>query len=300
MPPPETLQAAAPASTYELALVLSGGGARGYAHVGVLRVIEQLALPIDLVVGVSMGGIVGAGYAAGFSSARMSELAASVQVQHVFRPRLGRLGLVDPDGMRAALERVFGNRRFKDLDRELIVVSSSVTSGLPVAISDGSVVEALVASSAIPLVFPPVMRGGDQLLDGGLIEVLPIQLARELGASRIVAVDVSSHTKHLFRLPGVRHATRRVVRILRRRQAELDALHIAERMLHYAAERPAPPPVEALIRPSFGLHTSLHYHRSAELVARGAAAAEAVRPRLVALGAEARRARSHPVAPALD
>ncbi len=289
MGPAQALPAMVPVPAYELALVLSGGGARGFAHVGVLQVVEQLALPIDLVVGVSMGSIVGAGYAAGFSPARMSKLARGVQVQAVFRPRPGRLGLVDPDGMRIALERVFGGRRFEDLDRELIVVSSSVTTGQAVAIRDGLLVDALIASSAIPLVFPPVLRGGDQLLDGGLIEALPIQLARELGARRIVAVDASSHTKHVFRIPGVRHATRRVVRILRRRQIELDALHIAARMLHHAAERPSPPPVEVLIRPSFGLHTTFHYHRSTQLVARGVAAAEAVRPRLVALGEEARR-----------
>src|SRR2546423_486709 len=132
MPSNSTQPGAVPAALYELALVLSGGGARGFAHVGVLQVVEQLALPIDLVVGVSMGSIVGAGYAAGFSPARMSEFARSVRVQNVFRPRPGRLGLVDPDGIRTALERVFGGLRFEDLDRELIVVSSSVTTGQPV------------------------------------------------------------------------------------------------------------------------------------------------------------------------
>jgi NTE family protein len=276
--------------SFELALVLSGGGARGFAHVGVIQVIEQLALPIDLVVGVSMGSIVGAGYAAGFSPAKMSELAGSVQVQRVFRPRLGRLGLVNPDGMRQVLGRVFGTMRFEDLKRELVVVSSSVTTGLAVTIREGSIVEALVASSAIPLVFPPVRRNGDHLLDGGLIEALPIQLARELGAQRIVAVDASSHVKTVFRLPGVRRATHHVAGMLRRPEFELDALYIAARMLHHAAVRPLPPPVDVLIRPAFGLHTSFHYHRSTQLVARGYAAAEAVRPRLVALGQAARLA----------
>src|SRR5690349_18921677 len=115
MPSMRTPPPAPDAADYQLALVLSGGGARGFAHVGVVQVIEQLALPIDLVVGVSMGSIVGAGYAAGFSSAKMSELASRVQVQHVFRPRVGRLGLVNPDGMRAALEGIFGGFRVEDL-----------------------------------------------------------------------------------------------------------------------------------------------------------------------------------------
>jgi len=285
-------RAAGEPGAYELALVLSGGGARGFAHVGVLQVVEELALPIDLVVGVSMGSIVGAGYAAGFAPARMSELAASIQVQSVFRPRPGRLGLVDPAGMRQALDHVFGDTRFEDLERELIVVSSSVTTGQPVVIREGRVVDALVASAAIPLIFPPVLREGDHLLDGGLIEALPIQVTRELGAHRVIAVDASSHVKQVFRVPGVRRATRRVASILRRRKAELDALHIAARMLHHAAERPPPPPVEVMIRPSFGLHTGFHYHRAADLVARGHAAADAVRHRLTALGEEARQAQA--------
>ena len=91
MPTDPTLPPAPDNRGYQLALVLSGGGARGFAHVGVVQVFEQLALPIDLVVGVSMGSIVGAGYAAGLSSARMSELASRVQVHHVFRPRVRRL-----------------------------------------------------------------------------------------------------------------------------------------------------------------------------------------------------------------
>jgi NTE family protein len=274
--------------------VLSGGGARGFAHVGVVQVVEQLALPIDLVVGVSMGSIVGAGYAAGFSSEKMSALARRVQVQQVFRPRLGRLGLVNPQGMRAVLASIFDGYRIENLDRELIVVSSSVTTGQPVLIRDGPLVDALVASSAIPLVFPPVQRAGDHLLDGGLIEALPIQLARELGARRIVAVDASSHVKVVFRIPGIRGATRGVARMLRSRRAEVDALYIASRMLQHAVERPAPPPVEVLIRPNFGFHTTFHYHRSAELVARGVAAAEVARSRLVALGNEASTTRFSP------
>jgi NTE family protein len=288
----EAVSEQATPATAELALVLSGGGARGFAHVGVIDVVEELDLPIDLVVGVSMGSIVGAGYAAGSSPTEMAEIARSFQFRHVFRPRPGRLGLVDPVGIRDVLTRIFGDRRFSDLDRELVVVSSSLTTGLPVVIREGRVVDALVASSAIPLVFPPVVWEDDHLLDGGMIEALPIEVARELGARRIIAVDASSHVRAMFKVPGVRHATRRVVGLLGRRPrpASLDAVEIAMRALHHAAERPAPPPADVLIRPAFGLHTGFHYHRASEMVARGRAAAEAVRARLAALGDEARPA----------
>src|SRR5262249_1100935 len=155
----------------------------------------ELQLPVDLVVGVSMGSIVGAGYAAGLSANAMADLARAMRISAIFRPRPGRLHPVDPAGVRAGVTRIFGDRRLENLDRGLVVVSSSVTTGQPYVIRDGSIADALVASCSIPLVFPPVSRDGHHLLDGGLIEGLPTAIARELGARRIVAVDASTHAR---------------------------------------------------------------------------------------------------------
>ena len=141
----------------------------------------------------------------------MADLARAMRLSSIFRPRPGRLNLVDPAGIRAVISRIFGDRRFEDLDRELVVVSSSLTTGEHVVIRDGPIVDAIVASCSIPLVFPPVSRDGHHLLDGGLIDGLPIAVARGLGARRIVAVDASTHARHVLRLPGrpARHARRR-------------------------------------------------------------------------------------------
>lgn len=275
-------------AAYDLALVLSGGGARGFAHIGVLSVVEELQLPVDLVVGVSMGSIVGGGYAAGLSADAMADLARAMRLTSIFRPRPGRLNLVNPSGIRAVVQQIFGDRRFEDLDREMVVVSSSVTTGQHYVIRDGPIVDAIVASCSIPLVFPPVTRDGHHLLDGGLIDGLPIAVARELGARRIVAVDASTHARHVLRLPGVRHAARGVVSILDRRRsgANMDAVRIFSRVLHYATMHPTRPAVELLIRPDFGRRRStLHYHRWSDMVARGRAAGEAHRAALAALGA---------------
>lgn len=270
---------------YDLALVLSGGGARGFAHVGVLQVVDELRLPVDLVVGVSMGSIVGAGYAAGLSPAQMADLAKAMRISSIFRPRPGRLNLVDPAGIREVVTHIFGNRRFEDLERKLVVVSSSMTTGQHFVIRDGSVVDAIVASCSIPLVFPPVSLDGHQLLDGGLIDGFPITIARGLGARRIVAVDASTHARHVLRLPVVRHATRGVVRILDRRppRQNLDAVRIFTRVLHHATLTPPRPPVEVLIRPAFGRRSTLHYHRWEDMVTCGRAAAETARPALTRL-----------------
>ncbi|MFN8635520.1 MAG: patatin-like phospholipase family protein [Chloroflexota bacterium] len=282
-----------PATSYGLALVLSGGGARGFAHIGVLEVVQELQLPVDLVVGVSMGSIVGGGYAAGLTAAEMAELARAMSIRRIFRPRPGRLNLVDPAGIRDVVTRIFGDRRFEDLDREMAVVSSSVTTGQHFVIREGPLVDAIVSSCSIPLVFPPVARDGHHLLDGGLIDGLPIAAARELGARRIVAVDASTHARHVLRLPGVRHAARGVVSILDRQRpmsatTRLDAVRIFTRVIHYATLHPTRPPVELLIRPNYGRRRStLHYHRWSDMVQRGRAAAEAARPELIALAAAA-------------
>ena len=205
-----------------------------------------------------MGSIVGAGYAAGLSSAQMADLARAMRLTSIFRPRPGRLNLIDPAGIRDVISRIFGTLRFEDLERELVIVSSSLTTGEHVVIRDGPIVDAIVASCAIPLVFPPVARDGHELLDGGLIDGLPIAIARSLGARRIVAVDASTHARHVLRLPVVRHATRGVVRILDRRppRTNLDAVRILSRVLHHATRTPSRPPVELLIRP--GVRPPLH------------------------------------------
>lgn len=284
-----TIAALPQTSGYDLALVLSGGGARGFAHVGVVSVVEELQLPVDLVVGVSMGSIVGAGYAAGLSSSAMADLARAMRLGAIFRPRPSRLNLVDPTGVRTVMMQIFGDRRFADLDRELVVVSSSMTTSQQYVIRDGPVVDALVASCSIPLVFPPVRRDGHHLLDGGMIEGLPTAIARELGARRIVAVDASTHARRVLRLPGVRHAARGVVSILdkRRPRSEVDAIRIFSRALHYATQPHARPPVELLIRPDFGRrHSTLHYHRWSEIVQRGRAAAEIHRLALAAFAGD--------------
>jgi NTE family protein len=277
-----------PAEGYDLALVLSGGGARGLAHIGVLQVIDELALPVDLVVGVSMGGIVAACYAAGFTTEQMADLARLLPVGDIFRPRPGRTHVVDGAGIRGAVARLFGDRRFSDLERELVIVSSSVTSGEHYVIRDGLLADALVASCSIPLIFPPVTIAGHHLLDGGLIDCMPITEARKLGARRIVAVDASTNARKVLCLPVVRHAARGVVSVLGRRERRrqptaLDAVRIFTQVLDRATQPLVRPPVEVLIRPAYGRRSMFAYHRWAEMIACGRAAGEAARPALAAL-----------------
>lgn len=272
-------------SPARLALVLGAGGARGFAHVGALGVLERHDLPVDLVVGVSMGSVIGAGYAAGIPAEQMLTLVQSVSFKRLFRPRPARLGLIDPAGVRDVVRRVLGDRRFADLDRELVVLSASITTGEPVVIRDGLVADAVLASTAIPMVFPPVARGDHHLVDGGMIDGLPVRLARELGAERVIAIDADNHACRVFRAPVVRHVTSAAARVLARcaHSSRLDRTLVLSRMLAHAVEHTVPilEAPDVLIQPSFGRLTSYHYNRWRHFVELGREAALGALPELL-------------------
>jgi NTE family protein len=277
----------APARRHDLALVLGAGGARGFAHVGALSVIERHKIPFDLVLGVSMGSIVGAGYAAGLRAEAMLRVARGVRFGRLFRPRPGRVGLIDPSGVRDLLRDILGDRRFSDLDRELAVLSASLTTGEPIVIRDGPVVDAVLASIAVPLLFPPVARDGDHLIDGGMIDGLPIRLARELGARRVVAVDADDHACQSLRAPGLRHITGGVARALGRCSdpSRVGRRLVLSRMLaHVVTPRPPVSDVpDVLIQPTYRRLTSYHYHRWQRCVDLGREAALAALPDLLGM-----------------
>lgn len=268
-----------------LGLVLGAGGARGFAHIGALKVIERHQIPIDLVVGVSMGSVVGAGFAAGIPAAAMEEAARSVRIGPLFRPRLSRHGLVDPSGMHGLVRQLFGDRRFEDLDRELAILTASVTTGEPVVIRDGLVADAILASIAIPLLFPPMARGTDHLIDGGMIEGLPVRFARQLGAERVIAIDADNHARRILSAPGFRQVTRRVAALLAScaGDGKPGALLVLSRVLHHMTERSEVEPPDVMIQPLFGRITSFHYHLWTHCLALGEAAAHAALPHVLAL-----------------
>lgn len=204
------------------ALVLSGGAARGLAHIGVLEALEELEVRPDLVVGTSMGAIIGALYAAGHSTDEIREEVASIDWEQLFFPRRSTLawrGLVDPN----PLVRVESYRRglqipsaylddaqvnhlltqlflgatarsgdpFDGLPIPLRIVATDLTSADAVVLSRGDLARAVRASAGIPLVFAPIAIEDKVLVDGGMSRNTPIGPARELGFTRIVACDVA-------------------------------------------------------------------------------------------------------------
>ncbi len=173
------------------ALVLSGGGGRGFAHLGVQRALEELGFPIDIVGGTSVGGILAAVIADGMSPVETVEWARS-HFPSALDYTLPVVSLVKAERIARAAVATFGERQIEDLWRPHFCVSTNLSGARPFVHRTGSVVLAIRATSAIPGVMPPVPHGRDLLVDGGVLNNLPIDVARELApAGMIVAVDVA-------------------------------------------------------------------------------------------------------------
>ena len=179
-----------------LALVLSGGSARAFAHIGVIKVLEEAGIRPDLVVGTSAGAIVGTLYASGMNARALEEASREADGAMVSDAdwlrliRLKSLGVLAGNALHAFVGQRIGGKRFEDLSIPLAVVATDLTSGAAVAFTRGDAGHAVHASCAVPGVFEPVDIGGRLYADGGLSSPLPIEIARKLGAHTVIAVDV--------------------------------------------------------------------------------------------------------------
>jgi NTE family protein len=190
----------------KVALVLGGGGLRGYAHVGVLKVLREHKIPIDMVVGTSMGAIIGGAYCAGITPDYMAEdpgthfvrdfFKQSIFVQSVknFLVILSRHspeGIMSGNRLERDIVRHFGNDfDVSDCSIPFAAVAVNLTDGKPQAITSGNFAAALHASSAIPLILKPVHIRDQVLVDGGIVANIPVAQARTLGATFVIAVSV--------------------------------------------------------------------------------------------------------------
>ncbi len=177
-------------------LALSGGGARGLAHIGVLKVLEQEGIPIHFLAGTSAGGLVGAAYAAGLSPRELEEEALRLsnprQLIGLLDRSLPRRGLLAGQKVREYLAHRIGEVTFDQLRIPLAVVAVDLLEGEKVVLNEGSVLEAVRATIALPGLFTPVERDGQLLVDGGLLDNLPADVVRRMGADVVIAVDVST------------------------------------------------------------------------------------------------------------
>ena len=174
----------------KIGLVLGGGGSRGIAHIGVLHVLVREGIPVDLIVGTSMGAIVGTSFAMGHSPDRIAENI----VKNMGGSNLLNFNLFSARARQRSIEKqltpAFSDRHFEDLRIPVTVMATDMLHGREIAISSGPILPALLASSAVPGVFPPVRIGDMELMDGGVIDSLAPHMAFENGAQKVIAVDV--------------------------------------------------------------------------------------------------------------
>ena len=180
-----------------VALVLSGGSARGFAHVGVLKVLEENGLEPDFIVGSSAGALVGALYASGMPVDDVDEALAGLEMSDlgsVLWPRLGvipgALGFVSGDKLKKYVKSRLPMPLIESFPHGFAAVATDVDTGEPIAFNTGDAATAIEASMAVPVVYAPVSIGGRRFVDGQVASPVPVQAARRLGARRVIAIDV--------------------------------------------------------------------------------------------------------------
>lgn len=179
-----------------IALVLGGGAARGFAHVGVLKVLEATGVSPDIVVGVSAGSFVGALYAAGYSAADLQRVALQLDEFVLGDWSMPDRGIIKGEALQNFVNRAVQERPLEKLNRTFAVVVTELQSGEQVVFRRGNTGMAVRASSSIPGVFQPVRINGKDYVDGGLTGPVPVRVARSLGADVVIAVDVSARPKY--------------------------------------------------------------------------------------------------------
>jgi NTE family protein len=244
-------------------LALGGGFARGFAHLGVLQVLEQNDIPVSHIAGTSVGSILGAAYASGAPLARIMETCRTLRFRDIARWRVSRLGLASNQRLENLIERVFDSRQFEDLRIPLAVVATDLASAEPVVFTQGNLVNPIRASCAFPGLFEPVKIGTRCLADGGLVAPVPTRAARDLGAATVIGVSVGIED-------GYRGTPTNIFQVVSR------AVHAAQKHQLEIWERDA----DLVLRPDVQSLAWDDFDRAEAAVAAGAAAARRALPRI--------------------
>jgi len=289
-----------------IGLVLSGGGARGLAHVGVIQILEEMKIPIDYVAGTSMGAIVGAFYASGISPAEMEKMVVSMEWNEAFmdKPPPSELpfrrkkdaadflinfdlgfrdgkftipkGLLQGQNLNLMLKSMLihneGIDDFDQLNIPFRAVATDIETGNPVILSKGDLVRAIRASMSIPAMFAPVEIDGKMLVDGGVANNLPVDVIRRMGADIVIAVDISTNLSKRDQLTTSIEITSQLTSIMVQRNTAYQISTLRE--------------CDVLIQPNLGDITTGEFFRAGEAVIVGRKKAESMKETLARLSDE--------------
>lgn len=175
-----------------IGLALGGGAARGFAHIGVIQVLEEQGIKVDLVTGTSAGSLVAALYANGKSGKELGVLAQGMDETAITDWAFPGRALIRGEALARYVREQTGGRSIEQMKLPLGIVATDLDSGAPVLFQRGDPGVAVRASSAVPAVFQPVKIGNREYVDGGLVSPVPVRFARQMGAELVVAVDITA------------------------------------------------------------------------------------------------------------
>jgi NTE family protein len=291
-------------------LALGSGSARGWAHVGVIRALEQAGIRPDLVCGTSIGALVGAAYAAG-ELERLEQWVLGLGFKNVvaFMDVSLSSGLLKGERLMDFFRRNFVDRPLEELAMPFAAVATSLRTGAEVWLRQGSTLEAVRASIAVPGLFAPALREGSVLVDGGLVNPVPVSLARAMGADVVIAVDLGSDILERPRRahPASEAPAGEVGEWLRKLQGNLGALIPAHSpgepkmpsmldvlttsinimQVRISRSRMAGEPPDLVVAPRLAHFGLLDFHRAKEAIEEGKRAVERVAHNLPALSNQA-------------
>ncbi|MFW5827142.1 MAG: patatin-like phospholipase family protein [Alkalispirochaeta sp.] len=178
--------------TPSVGLALSGGAARGYAHLGVIQVLVDHDVSVDFVTGTSVGSVAGALLAGGYTPPQMIQIAEALKWQKLVSPTLSGMGLVTAKKLETFVGELLGKTDFGELKIPFRAVATDIARTEEVIFSEGSVARAVRASCSVPGIFEPLVEEDAAYVDGGVTNNLPSSLAREMGAEVVIAVDLNS------------------------------------------------------------------------------------------------------------
>lgn len=189
---PDLAKAATSVTVPGLGLALGGGAARGFTHIGVLEVLEDLGIRPEWVVGTSAGSLVGALYASGMPLAELKRQALLLEESDLGDWTITGRGPLKGEAIEKMVNRLIGNKPIESFAIKFAAVATDLFNGKPIYFSRGNAGQAVRASSSVPGVFEPVSIRGRDYVDGGLVSPVPVSAARSLGARKVIAVDISA------------------------------------------------------------------------------------------------------------
>lgn len=189
-PPPPVIKPAP--KPPRIGLALGGGAARGFAHIGVIQVLEEAGIKVDLVAGTSAGSLVAALYASGKSGRELQALAETMDEGAITDWSFPLRGLIRGEALARYIRDKTGGRAIEQMALPLGIVATDLSDGSAILFRAGDTGTAVRASSAVPAVFQPVKIGSHEYVDGGLVAPVPVRFAREMGAQLVIAVDISA------------------------------------------------------------------------------------------------------------